>query len=340
MEDTEPMGLPASDTTKTPVAPPPISLRNWKIYCACFLTIWAVLMFGFGMWPDVMAHWRMAIVMIFGSLVAGSTPMGGGTVAFPILVLVFGQAPASARNFGFIIQALGMTSALIFIAGRRVPLPWRLLAGSTSGAVIGILTGTFLIGPHLPSAQVKLLFSCMWMSFGILTLLRNPEICSLKGKPPADALGPGFVAGLIGGTVAAMIGVGVEFSVYALMVLIFRSDLKIAIPTAVSAAALASIVGAAVHVWLGDVGHEAFMNWMAAGPIVIFGAPTGTWLVSVLPRVRVLYFVGGLCIFQFVWTCWQTAHTQAEWFFVAGAMVVAGATLTALYKTGRSRQAA
>ncbi len=325
------MALPVS----APPKPLPVSLTKWKIYCGCFLTAWAVLMFGFGLWPDVIAHWRMALVMIFGSLVAGSTPMGGGTVAFPILVLVFGQPPASARNFGFIIQALGMTSALIFIAGRRVPLPWKLLLGSTAGSAVGILIGNYLIGPHLASSLVKLLFSCMWMSFGILTLLKNPEICGLKGKPPAAAMQAGFVAGLIGGTVAAMIGVGVEFAVYAVMVLIFRSDLKIAIPTAVCAAALASILGAALHIWIGDVGHEAFMNWMAAGPIVIFGAPTGTWLVSVLPRVRVLYFVAALCIFQFVWTLSQTAKTQAEWMFVAGAMVVAGLTLTLLYKQGK-----
>lgn len=318
-----------------PVKPLPVSLTNWKIYCAVFLVVWAILMFGFGLWPDVIAHWRMALVMIFGSLVAGSTPMGGGTVAFPILVLVFGQPPASARNFGFIIQALGMTSALIFIAGRRVPLPWKLLIGSTAGSAVGILIGNFLIEPHLKTSFVKLLFSCMWMSFGILTLLKNPEICSLKGKPPAAALQAGLMAGLIGGTVAAMIGVGVEFAVYAVMVLIFRTDLKIAIPTAVSAAALASILGAALHIWIGDVGHEAFMNWMAAGPIVIFGAPTGTWLVSVLPRVRVLYFVAGLCIFQFIWTLSQTAKVQADWMFVAGAMVVAGLTLTLLYKQGK-----
>ncbi|HXJ39955.1 MAG TPA: sulfite exporter TauE/SafE family protein [Bryobacteraceae bacterium] len=335
MNDTKPMGLTAPETKQPAVLPAPVSLTNWKIYCGCFLLAWAVMMFGFGMWPEVIAHWRMAVVMIFGSVVAGSTPMGGGTVAFPILVLVFGQAPASARNFGLIIQALGMTSALIFIACRRVPLPWRLLMGSSAGSVIGMLAGTFLIGPHLPSALVKLLFSCMWMSFGILTLMKNREICGLKGTHPSHAYAEGFAAGLIGGTVAAMIGVGVEFSVYAIMVLIYRSDLKIAIPTAVCAAALASIVGAALHILIGDVGHEAFMNWMAAGPIVIFGAPTGTWLVSVLPRVRVLYFVAGLCIFQFVWTLWQTAHTQSEWIFVAGAMVVAGTTLSVLYRIGK-----
>jgi uncharacterized membrane protein YfcA len=292
-------------------------------------------MFGYGLWPDVLAHWRMGVVMIFGSVVAGSTPMGGGTVAFPILVLVFGQPPASARNFGFIIQALGMTSALVFLVCRRVPLPWSLLRGSAAGSVLGILIGNYWVGPNLPSPLVKLLFSCMWMSFGILTLLKNPEICGLKGRAPEHAWKAGLAAGLAGGIVAAMIGVGVEFAVYAVMVLIFRTDLKLAIPTAVSAAAIASIQGAALHVGIGDVGHEAFMNWMAAGPIVIFGAPIGTWLVSVLPRVRVLYFVAALCIFQFVWTLSQTAHTPAEWKFTVGALALAGTTLTVLYQLGR-----
>src|SRR6266576_2421304 len=102
-------------TAQLKASPPPVSLRNWKIYCAAFLAIWAVMVVGFGLWAQGLAHWRMSLVMIFGSLVAGSTPMGGGTVAFPILVLVFGQPPNLGRNFGMAIQALGMTSAMIFI---------------------------------------------------------------------------------------------------------------------------------------------------------------------------------------------------------------------------------
>jgi uncharacterized membrane protein YfcA len=280
----------------------------------------------------------MSIVMILGSLVAGSTPMGGGTVAFPILVLVFKQPAANARNFGLIIQALGMTSAMLFIIGRKVALPVRVLLGSTGGAAIGFGIGTFLIAPHVQSNLVKLLFSCLWMSFGLLTLTKNAEICGLKGKGPGDTTRAeliGLAAGLIGGTIASMIGVGVEMCVYTVMVLVFRTDLKIAIPTAVSAAALASIEGAILHGYMGDIDRQAFYNWLAAGPIVIFGAPTGTYLVSILPRMKVLYFVSGLCVLQFVWTLQQTAHTSAEWTFTAVAMIVAALVLTTLYKTGK-----
>ena len=316
-------------------------MRYWKAYCLTFLAIWAVIAFGFHYFPEILQHWRMALVMILGSLVAGSTPMGGGTVAFPILVLLFNEAPANAKNFGLIIQALGMTSAMLFIIARKVPLPFRLLMGSTGGAAVGFLFGTFVLGPHVPTALVKLLFSCLWMSFGLLTLFRNSEICGLKGKGPLNIPSTelvGLAAGLIGGTLASLIGVGVEMCVYTLMVLVFRADLKIAIPTAVCAAALASIEGAALHLWLGDVDRGSVMNWLAAGPIVIFGAPTGTWIASVVPRIRILYLVSGLCVFQFIWTLQQTAHSRTEWIFVAAAMSIAIVLLVTLYKSGGRRQ--
>lgn len=331
----------ATAVVSTPITKPRDPLRFWKAYCGAFLLIWLAVVSGFGYWVAVRQHWPMSIVMILGSLVAGSTPMGGGTVAFPILVLLFKQPASNARNFALIIQALGMTSAMLFIIGRKVPLPVRVLVGSTGGAAIGFGVGTFLIAPHVQSSLVKLLFACLWMSFGLLTLAKNSEICSLKGKGPGDRVSGeliGVLAGLIGGAMASMIGVGVEMCVYTVMVLLFRADLKIAIPTAVSAAALASIEGAALHMYLGDIDSQAFFNWLAAGPIVIFGAPIGTYLVSILPRVKVLYFVAFLCVFQFAWNLQQTAHSRAEWIFVAVAMVAAVLVLWMLYGTGKRTQ--
>jgi uncharacterized protein len=188
------------------------------------------------------------------------------------------------------------------------------------------------------SSLVKLLFSCLWMSFGLLTLSKNNEICELKGKGPGDTPAVvliGLAAGLIGGTIASMIGVGVEMAVYTVMALLFRADLKIAIPTAIAAGALASMGGVALHVYLGDIDREALLNWMAAGPIVIFGAPTGAYLGSIAPRKNVLYFVSSLCVLQFLWTLRQTAHSATEWWFTGIAMVVAVIVLSTLYRTGK-----
>jgi uncharacterized membrane protein YfcA len=277
--------------------------------------------------------------MIGGSLVAGSTPMGGGSVAFPILVYVFGESPEDARNFGLAIQALGMTSALLFIVGRGTPIQKRILITSCAGAAVGMILGTFLIAPNVARSIVKLLFSCLWMSFAVVTVARNSEFCALKGAPDipwSQARRIGVPIGLMGGAIASMIGVGLEMLLYTVLVLLFRCDLKVAVPTAVCATAITSIVGTALHLMIGDIPLAIFGNWLAAAPIVIFGAPAGTFLVTRIPRIKLLYFVSALCAFQFVWTLWATPLGAIEWMFVAATLGIALSAFVVLYREGRT----
>lgn len=313
-------------------------MKFWYAYIGVFLAIWAVLMFGFGFAPEVVRQWPMALVMILGSLVAGSTPMGGGAVSFPFLALWLGIPPAIARNFGLVIQALGMTSAMVFILCRRVPIQGRMLAGAVGGAAFGMLLGSVAIAPLVPSNFVKLTFACIWMSFAILTIARNREFCSIAGvRPigPAEAVRTGLIVGLIGGIVASIIGLGVEMALYTVLVLRYRCDLKIAVPTAVSAMAVTSVMGVLVHLYLGDIPRDVAMKFLAAGPLVIFGAPIGTYIVSVIPRIRTLYFVSVLCVLQFVWTLTSLERTRAEWAFVAAAMTLASAIFYLMYRLGK-----
>ena len=113
-----------------------------------------------------------------------------------------------------------------------------------------------------------------------------------------------------------------------------------AVPTAVCATAITSIVGAALHLWIGDIPRAIFGNWLAAAPVVIFGAPAGTFLVTRIPRIRLLYFVSGLCVFQFVWTLWATPLHVAEWVFVTATLGVTIALFVVLYRTGKAEAAA
>jgi uncharacterized membrane protein YfcA len=312
-------------------------MKYWFAYVGVFYVVWLVLAFGFGYWNQVKAHWPMAAVMTFGSVVAGATPMGGGSVAFPFLVLVFGQSPALGRNFGLAIQALGMTSAMIFILCRRTPIQSRLLLWSLLGAAAGMGIGTFWVAPLLPNNVVKLLFSCLWMSFAILTVAKNREFCALNSIPEIEqstAMKLGLVVGIAGGITASVIGVGIEMMIYTTLVLLFRCDLKVAVPTAVSAMAVTSVMGIALHAALGDVGSEVFYNWLAAAPIVVFGAPLGAFLVSVIPRARTLYFVSALCLVQFIWTLWQVGPSPKEWTLVACALLAAVAGFYLLYRRG------
>jgi uncharacterized protein len=313
-------------------------MKYWYAYVGIFYVVWLILAFGFGFWRDVQTHWPISVVMTFGSVVAGSTPMGGGTVAFPFLVLFFGQSPNMGRNFGLAIQALGMTSAMLFILCRRTPIQALMLIWTSVGAAGGLLLGTFVIAPLIAATTIKLLFSCLWMSFAILTLAKNQEICSLNRIPTISedsAVRLGLAVGLAGGIVASLIGVGVEMLLYTTLVLLFRCDLKAAVPTAVSAMAVASVIGTGIHLAQGDIQREVFFNWMAAGPIVVFGAPAGAFLVSVIPRIRTLYFVSALCVVQFIWTLWQVSPTVKEWEFVAGSLITAVVAFYLLYRLGK-----
>ena len=48
----------------------------------------------------------MSITTIFGSLVAGSTPVGGGAVAFPVMVLFIKLSAEDGRDFSLMIQSV------------------------------------------------------------------------------------------------------------------------------------------------------------------------------------------------------------------------------------------
>src|SRR5260370_42627769 len=130
-------------------------MKFWYAYIGVFLAVWAVLMFGFGLLPEVVRQWPIALVMILGSVVAGSTPMGGGAVSFPFLVLWLGIPPDIPRNFGLVIQALGMTSAMIFILCRRVPIQSRMLIWTILGAAAGRVIRPVGIVPAVPASTVK-----------------------------------------------------------------------------------------------------------------------------------------------------------------------------------------
>src|SRR5262249_49118812 len=108
---------------------------------------------------------------------------------------------------------------------------------------------------------------------------------------------------------------------------------------AVSMGAITSLMAISLHAVLGDIGSEVFYNWLAAAPIVVFGAPLGAYLVSVIPRIRTLYFVSVLCVLQFVWTLYQVAPKAGEWVFVAACLIAANLGFIVLYRSGKARSA-
>lgn len=281
-------------------------LRPWFIWLGSFYAVWLAIVVVGDHWQTLAEHWGIAVAMALGSYAAGSTPMGGGTVGFPVLVLLFHESATLGRDFSFAVQSIGMTSASIFILCRRQPLEWPMLRWAMLGSLIGTPLGILYIAPHVSPLLIKLSFAVIWCSFGVLHLYRLREISRHEGLAPGAHRfdrNAGFLVGLLAGaTAAAVTGVGVDMVLYAVLVLLCQADLKIAIPTSVLIMAFTSLVGLATKALFLTVQPGVYENWLAAAPVVILGAPLGAFIVDRIGRTPTLFLVSLLCIVQFVWT--------------------------------------
>ncbi|MAM92441.1 MAG: permease, partial [Opitutaceae bacterium] len=134
------------------------ALRPWLIWLVGFYAVWLSILWVGDHWQTLAEHWGIALAMALGSYAAGSTPMGGGTVGFPVLVLLFGEAPTLGRDFSFAIQSIGMTSATIFILCRKQPIEWPMLRWAVLGSAIGTPMGVLLLAPLVSGLFIKVLF--------------------------------------------------------------------------------------------------------------------------------------------------------------------------------------
>ncbi|MEZ5304132.1 MAG: TSUP family transporter, partial [Verrucomicrobiales bacterium] len=327
--------------------PSRFSSPRWRLFpfllwLTAFYSAWLAVVCLGDWWKALADHWGIAAAMAVGSYFAGSTPMGGGTVGFPVLVLLFDGPPALGRDFSFAIQSVGMTSASIFILCSRQRLEWRLLGGSLLGALVGTPLGVLALAPFASDLLVKLLFAVLWASFGVLHFWKVGEIAANFGITPQRRrreFADGILIGLLGGaTVASVTGVGVDMLLYAVMVLLYRADLKIAVPCSVILMAFTSLVGLATKSMFGGGLREGvFENWLAAAPVVALGAPFGALIVAKIGRKPTLILVSALCLLQFVWT----AYVERERLGAAGlvaacaAVAVFNAGFYLMYRAGR-----
>ena len=304
-----------------------------------FYACWLVIVVAGNHWQAVAAHWPMAFAMLLGSYVAGSTPMGGGTVGFPVLVLLFDMPSSMGRNFGLAIQSIGMVSASIhlFCGRRRLAMP--VLKPAILGATLGTPLGAVFVAPAISDLGVKLAFAVVWASFGLLLMLRWNDLLGNTDKvhfARARHRMLGLLVGILGGIVASVTGVGIDMMIYVLLVLVDRADLKVAIPTSVVLMAYTSVIGIITNMLLSQTGAPAYaMNpdllysWLAAAPVVALGAPLGSWVVSRVPPAPTLVLVCGLCLTQFVWTIWVERITG--WMLLATLLAVLVANLAFLW---------
>lgn len=310
----------------------------WLVWAAGFLSVWAAIVTINGWEARVAAHWPISLAMALGSYVAGSTPMGGGTIGFPVLVLFFDQPADFGRQFSFLIQSIGMTSASIYILCSRRAVAWGVLRWAAGASALSLVATHYWLFPLVSDAVVKLTFAGIWGGFGIVTLVKLRQLLAHHHPPTLGArpdMVMGVVGGGIGGVASGLTGVGVDMVVYTLLVLVYRADLRAAIATSVILMAWNSLVGTFLT-WLdGGIEPEVFGNWLAAAPIVLLGAPLGAWVVERIRRGPTLLFVSALCILQLFWTLSRVGASTATMALMGVLVLGLNAVFHLLFAIGR-----
>lgn len=250
-----------------------------------FQVIWWSCAIKYNFWSLFPDRYFMSITMVFGSVIAGMTSEGGGSVAFPVMTLAFGIAPAVARDFSLMIQSCGMIAAAFTIFWMRVQLEWHSLTLCSLGGIFGMIIGLEFIDPNLTPPQKKIGFVCVWFAFAFALFLLNrfhkrktyrtiPEFKLWK-------LIVLLLTGFIGGGFSAIAGSGVDVCSFSVLTLLFRVSEKTATPTSVILMAGNTVVGFYWRQVIQQaVSAEAYYYLAVCVPIVVLGAPVGSVIGS------------------------------------------------------------
>ena len=302
------------------------AVRRWAYPFALVIvySVWLIAMQTGDRWGLFAEHWAVSLTMTFGSFVAGATAEGGAAIAFPVFTKVLHIEPSTARTFGLMIQAVGMSMAGLVIVARGVPILPRVILWVSVGAVVGQILGTFWLGLGPP--YTKILFTFVATVFAVALAISR---WGLKWQP-LDAL-PSFggssralyvVIGVVGGTFAANTGSGVDMLTFIVLTLAIGINEKVSTPTTVIIMAINSIVGVALHALVLDDVGVAFEYWMVAVPIVVLGAPLGALVASHATRDHIIWLLLSLITLELVTTLILVPFSTTAVVVTAAAVVV------------------
>jgi uncharacterized membrane protein YfcA len=286
-----------------------ISWRKLPLLYFLFLIVvlisWSIYVQSVDLINLYSTKWPVALTMLFGSFIAGSSPEGSASIAYPIFTLLLGIAPPIARNFSFAIQSIGMTSASLLILGLKIKVDWNYIKFVTFGGVFGLFLGTYEIVPLVSPLMAKLFFVSLWLSFGIALWYENrhparqvfDHIQNFKRDDKIRLVAFGF----IGGIISSLFGTGINIFTYCIMTIYYRVSEKVATPSSVIIMTIETILGFFIHVSLiKDFNAESFAMWIACVPVVAFFAPLGAFVVSKLNRKKIAQFLYFILLVQFI----------------------------------------
>lgn len=214
--------------------------------------------------------------MVVGSFVAGSTPQGGGAVAFPVFTKALGISSEVARAFSLAIQTVGMGSAALVILIRRVPVDRFALTLGIPAALVGFFLGLHTLSDTtrpfwpsiLPGAYLKVGFTLLVMTTATIVFLgsRVPvrEVRS-RIRPAGPRQGALVVAAtFIGGVASSQLGSGADVFFFLVAAVLLGLEPRVCVPTSVVIMAHVSLAG---FLYLGV--FHGMLNVTVAGDQVV-----------------------------------------------------------------------
>lgn len=279
-----------------------------KIFIPIALIIfifWAIYMHTSASWYLFKENWFMTVTMMFGSFIAGASSEGGGAIAYPAMTLLFKIEPDVARNFSFAIQSVGMVMASLWIMISKIKIEKNYLLIAGIGGFLGIIIGSLFIAPYVKPDFAKMMFVSFWLSFGIALWVVNfvNHRKSVEKLPILNSFQTIelVMVGLIGGIFSSILGNGLDIVTFSYVVLKYRLSEKIATPTSVILMASNALIGFAMSTFfLNTMQTEAIQYWLVSIPVVIFGAPLGAFIITLIRRKTISMILILIILVQFV----------------------------------------
>ncbi len=281
-------------------------MRGVVIQLLIAISTWAIwlLFTNFNGFNIILDNITIALTMLLGSFVAGSTSVGGGAVAFPIFTKVLHIDSNTALIFSLAIQSVGMTAASLMIVLTKMPICFRIIRYSIIAGGLGLLTSLFVVRLHISNADIKYLFSCFsfLVAAGLIWIRLNYDKALHLDNPKPSAIAL-TISCFIGGMLSGIIGTGIDFIVFTLMIFMWHYDFKKAIATSVVIMAINALIGFTAILLTTNQFSDTIINyWLAAVPIVVIGAPLGALACKYAHKNIMLYFLLVLILIDIVST--------------------------------------
>ena len=299
------------------------------------------------------SYWPMSIALVFGSLLAGSTPCSAGVVIYPVTQLAPLHPAPDSRDASLLLQAVGLAAATYTILHRKPELlhgtGYMLFFFCTVGAV-GVIAGfTAALARDLANTVfTSTVFAFAMAYFYASEVLLKP----VPAMAPSDLIGRSkqeqaarsdtvmallaCVCAMGGGFLAGTIGTGADIACYAFGIFCWNvRHPRLALDgaqltaTAVVVMAFVSIFASLVRALVdGGFSRPTLLCWGAMVPVVVVGAPVGSLVLSptATTGLRRLFY----CLASTQFACYLIfAPTLGSpiWRLVAGALVVEAVAL-------------